>query len=70
LASCSGTAEINSRIQNSFVTTTYNTEGIIVIKGQILGNFKNIVIDDYLPFTTGTSPTPLFAKASPTKGLW
>lgn len=50
LASCSAYAEWNQKIKNMFVTQTYNKEGVIIAKGQVLGIEKEIAIDDILPF--------------------
>ncbi len=51
MATCSGAAdEVNKRINQAFVTQTYPREGIIVVRGKVLGIDTNIVIDDYLPF--------------------
>lgn len=41
------------------MTKTYNAEGIIVIRANILGALTNIVIDDFLPFSRNT---PFFAQ--------
>lgn len=68
LASASALAEIPSRIQKAFVTQTYNNEGIIVVRGYVLGKPTDIVIDDYIPFYSWG--VPAFAKNSPSGGLW
>jgi hypothetical protein len=62
LASCSATAEFNSRFSRAFVTTTYPQEGIIVMRARILGVERTIAIDDYLPFYTWDTSSLFFAK--------
>lgn len=48
-------AEWVNRVESLFVTQNYTQEGIIVVKGLVLGNSKAVVIDDYLPFYKGTA---------------
>ena len=50
IASCSAAAEWEERIKKLFVTQNYNKEGIIVVKGMVLGKEQTIVVDDILPF--------------------
>lgn len=68
---CSAAAEYNNRVIDAFVTKTLNKEGIVVVKGRVLGIETNIAVDDYLPFFAKTTPNePIFAKTSPSGGLW
>eukprot|EP00347_Sterkiella_histriomuscorum_P020656 403336970 len=69
LSACSAVAEWSDRAKKLFVTQDYNKEGIIVVKGLILGNQKEIVIDDFLPFWKGTNSL-IFDQISDTQGLW
>lgn len=70
LASCSATAEFNSRFSRAFVTQTYPAEGIVVMRGRVLGVEKTIAVDDWFPFYTWSNSMLYFAKQSPSGGLW
>lgn len=71
IASCSGAAELDERVKRLFITQTYNQEGIVVMKGMVLGQEQTIVVDDVLPFKKGTvSPKLLFDGLSDQNSLW
>lgn len=69
IAAYSALAEWQDRVKRVFVTKDYNKEGIIVVKGQVLGIEKNIVVDDYLPFKKNTTNL-MFNYISPQNSLW
>eukprot|EP00347_Sterkiella_histriomuscorum_P020566 403337314 len=72
MAGCAAIAENGDRVKKIFVTQTYNKEGIIVVKPTILGNNKEVVVDDYLAFfkkTTGLKGLT-FDHVSERDGLW
>ena len=51
LATISSIAEHPERIKSVFLTQDYNPQGIIAVKGEVIGIQREIVIDDYLPFS-------------------
>lgn len=61
LAACSATAENSLRISNSFIQSSYPSEGIFAIKVYVRGILTTLTIDDYIPFLSATSSTPVFA---------
>eukprot|EP00347_Sterkiella_histriomuscorum_P009273 403341839 len=72
LASCSAITEYQQRVMNAFVTQEFNSAGVIVVRGYILGQPTDIVVDDTLAFSTSATSKGelLYDMAPSSNGLW
>jgi hypothetical protein len=74
LSGISAIAEYPQRINNTFLTKSYDKSGVIAIKAYVRGIETIITIDDYLPFYTNKhnsdNITLVYARPSDQESLW
>jgi len=68
LSSIAAEAETSSRITQAFITN-YTSQGLIAVRGIVLGVPRIITMDDKIAFY-GSYSSPYFAATSLTKSLW
>lgn len=69
MAALSGYAEYTQRVENTFVNTETNANGIYAVNLYALGVPHTVVIDDYLALMDGEDST-IFSQLSSDNGLW
>ncbi|MFS8160123.1 MAG: C2 family cysteine protease [Candidatus Roizmanbacteria bacterium] len=70
LDSCSEIANSSARIEDIFLTKTYNSNGIFAAKVYIKGIETIVTVDDYLPFVTNYTNTMVFAVQDIDSSIW
>ena len=70
LDSCSCVANSSARIEDIFLTETYNTNGIFAAQVFIKGIATIVTVDDYLPFNTNYTDTMVFAIQDVDGSIW
>ena len=68
LSSLAAVAEVPKRIQNIFLTPTYNKAGIFAVTVYVRGKPIQVVVDDQLPFYYGSNL--IFDHVQAGEGIW